>query len=190
MAKHPAIFLDRDGTIIEDRGFLREPADVILYPSSIRALRELQEHFLLFIITNQSGISTGNLTNMEVVSINRFLLNILKAEGVIIYDVFYCPHSKADNCNCRKPQPYYILKAAVDYNLDLDNSFILGDHPSDVFCGINAGITPVYLRSGHGEKHIGELPSGIKVCENILAASSFIIKLKTKRERQVLKFRF
>jgi len=188
MAKHPAIFFDRDGTINEDKGYLKDPADLILYPSSIRALKELQEHFLLFIITNQSGISTGNLTHMEVAGINKYLVNILKDENVIIYDVFYCPHTKEDNCNCRKPQPYYILKAAMEYNLDLDNSFILGDHPSDVICGINAGITPVYLLSGHGEKHINELPSGIKICENILAASSFMIKLKTKRERQMIKY--
>jgi len=184
MAKHPAIFLDRDGTIIEDKGYLRDPADLILFPTSIRALKELQEHFLLFIITNQSGISTGNLTHMEVGRINKSLLNILKDENVIIYDVFYCPHTKEDNCNCHKPHPYYILKSAREYNLDLDNSFILGDHPSDVLCGINAGITPVYLLSGHGEKHINELPSGIKICENILAASSFIIKLKKMRDHK------
>jgi histidinol-phosphate phosphatase family protein len=188
MAKHPAIFLDRDGTIIEDKGYLSDPADLILYPSSIRALKELQKYFLLFIITNQSGISTGNQTHMEVVRINKYLINILKDENVIIYDVFYCPHTKEDNCNCRKPQPYFVLKAAMEYNLDLDNSFILGDHPTDVLCGINAGITPVYLLSGHGEKHIGEVPYGVKVCENILAASSLIIKLKTKRERQMLKY--
>ena len=188
MAKHPAIFLDRDGTIIEDKGYLSDPADMILYPSSIRALKELQKYFLLFIITNQSGISTGNQTHMEVVRINKSLINILKDENVIIYDVFYCPHTKEDNCNCRKPQPYFVLKAAMEYNLDLDNSFILGDHPTDVLCGINAGITPVYLLSGHGEKHIGDVPSGVKVCENILAASSFIIKLKIKRMRQMIKY--
>lgn len=188
MAKHPAIFLDRDGTIIEDKGYLRDPSDIVLFPSSIRALKELQEHFLLFIITNQSGISNGNLTHQEVIRINKTLLNILKDENVIIYDDYYCPHTKEDNCNCRKPQPYFVLKAAMDYNLDLDNSFILGDHPTDVLCGINAGITPVYLRSGHGEKHIGDVPSGVKVCENILAASSFIIKLKTKRNRQIIKY--
>ena len=74
----------------------------------------------------------------------------------------------------------------MEYNLDLDNSFILGDHPTDIVCGINAGITPVYLLSGHGEKHIGEVPPGVKVCENILATSSFIIKLKTKRERKMI----
>jgi histidinol-phosphate phosphatase family protein len=190
MAKHPAIFLDRDGTIIEDRGHLRNPADLVLYPSSIRALKELQEYFLLFIITNQSGISTGNLTHSEVVQVNKSLLNILKDKNVIIYDVFYCPHAKEDNCSCRKPQPYFILKAAMEYNLDLDKSFIMGDHPTDVICGINAGITPVYLRSGHGEKHIAEVPSGVKVCQNILAASSFIIKLKTKRDRQMVKSQF
>ncbi len=67
MAKHPAIFLDRDGTIIEDKGYLKDPTDIILFPSSIMALKELPEHFLLFIITNQSGISNGNLTHQAMV---------------------------------------------------------------------------------------------------------------------------
>lgn len=190
MARHPAIFFDRDSTIIEDKGYLRDPTDINLFPSSIRALKELQDHFLIFIITNQSGISHGNLIHQEVVLINKSLFNILKDENVIIYDVYYCPHTKEDNCNCRKPQPYFVLKAAMEYNLDLDNSFILGDQPTDVLCGINSGITLVYLRSGHGERYIQDVPYGVKVWQNILAASAFIIKLKNKRKRQMIKHLF
>ena len=188
MAKHPALFLDRDGTIIEDIGYLRDPEKLIIYPNSFKALKRLQEYFLLFIITNQSGISTGNLTHKDVVSINKSLIRILRSKNIFIYDVYYCPHAKEDNCKCRKPNPYFILKAALDYNLDLENSFFIGDHPSDVLCAINAGITPVYLLSGHGEKHVADVPSGVKICQDILAASGFMIKLKARRTRQEIKY--
>jgi histidinol-phosphate phosphatase family protein len=175
---HPAVFLDRDGTIIEDRGYINDPLEMVFYPDSFKALSLLQEFFLLFIITNQSGISKGLITENEVKEINNYLIESLKARGIVIYDVFYCPHKTEDNCSCKKPSPYFIHKAAKMYNLNLDESFIIGDHPSDVLCGINAGVMPVYLLTGHGMKHRDELPGGIIICDNILEATRLIITKK------------
>lgn len=177
---HPAVFLDRDGTIIEDRGYIKDPLDMVFYPESFRALKLLQEYFLLFIITNQSGISKGLITEKEVREINDYLIESLKARGIIIYDVFFCPHKTEDNCACKKPKPYFINKAAKLYNLNLSESFIIGDHPSDALCGINAGITPLYLLTGHGAKHRDELAEGIIVCDNILEAAKSIIEQKDR----------
>ena len=174
MAKHPAIFLDRDGTIVEDRGYIKDPSDIIFYPESFSALDILKKDFLLFIITNQSGIARGLTTESEVRRVNDHVVETLKQKGIVIRDIFSCPHITEDNCKCKKPNPFFINNAAETYNLDLPNSFILGDHPSDVLCGLNAGVHPVYLLTGHGSKHRHELTEEVKICNNILEAAYFI----------------
>jgi len=181
MAKHPAIFLDRDGTIVEDRGYIKDPLDMVFYPESFKALSILQEHFLLFIITNQSGISKRLITESEVKEVNKYLIETLKARDIVIFDIFYCPHKSEDNCNCKKPNPYFINKAAELYNLNLASSYIIGDHPSDVKCGLNAGVQPIYLLTGHGRKHKDELTHDVKICENILDAATYVIIIKNHR---------
>lgn len=181
MAKHPAIFLDRDGTIIEDLGYIKNPSDVVFYQTSFKALSILQKHFLLFIITNQSGISKGLITDKEVKKVNEYLLESLKARGITIYDIFLCPHTSEENCTCKKPNPYLINKASELYNVDLKCSYIIGDHPSDIECGINAGVEPIYLLSGHGRKHLREITGNVKICENILTAANYIINTITSK---------
>lgn len=175
MAKHPAIFLDRDGTIIEDNGYINKTSDVFFYPQAFKALEILQKQFLLFIITNQSGISKGLISEWEVQGVNKYITETLKSKGIAIFDTFSCPHKNEDNCICKKPKPYFIKKAAQMYNVDLTRSFIIGDHPSDVECGINAGVTPIYLLSGHGKKHKDELLFDSKICKNLYYASKYII---------------
>lgn len=174
MAKHPAIFLDRDGTIIEDTGYIKHASEVKFYPFTFKALDLLQEHFLLFIITNQAGIAKGLITDKEVEEVNNHILNTLKKQGVAIYDVFCYPHKSEDNCICKKPKTYFIETARQLYNIDLSKSYIIGDHPSDVQCGINAGITPVYLLTGHGNKHKNEIDKDTIIFGNILKATKYI----------------
>ena len=101
-----AIFLDRDGTLIEDRGFLRKPSEVHLIPDVIESLRLLADRYLLFIVTNQTGVGEGALTMREVDTVNRHLLVIFATQGVDIAGVFVCPHTRAENCVCIKPKPY------------------------------------------------------------------------------------
>lgn len=175
MAKHPAIFLDRDGTIIEDNGYINKASDVIFYPHIFKALELLQRHFLLFVITNQSGISKGLISESDVQGVNKYITDTLKTKGIEIFDTYYCPHKNEDNCNCKKPKPYFIEIATQLYNVDLARSFIIGDHPSDVECGINAGVTPIYLLSGHGKKHKNEFLFNSKICKNLSSASKFIM---------------
>jgi len=177
MAKHPAIFLDRDGTIIEDMGDIKQASEVQFYPFTFKALDLLQEHFLLFIITNQSGIAKGIVTVKEVEEVNNHILNTLKKQGIAIYDSFCCPHKSEDNCECKKPKTYFIEKARQLYNIDLNQSFNIGDHPSDVQCGINAGITPIYVLTGHGEKHKNKIKKETIVCNNIMEAAKYLTSI-------------
>jgi D-glycero-D-manno-heptose 1,7-bisphosphate phosphatase len=178
MGRHPAIFLDRDGTLIEDVGYIKQSSEVKFYSFVMEALMLLQEYFLLFIITNQSGIAKGITTEEEVIDVNTYILRTLKEKGIFIHDIFYCPHKTEDNCNCKKPKPYFIYKAYQLYNIDLKRSFIIGDHPSDIQCGSNAGITPVYLLTGHGIRHKSEVKDDTIIFDNILKASEFIISSK------------
>lgn len=174
MAKHPAVFLDRDGTLIEDNGFINNCSDVVLFPNTFEALELLQEYFLLFIITNQSGIEKGIITEKEVADVNNYISKTLKEQGIAIYDVFCCPHKSEDNCSCKKPKTYFIEKASQLYPIDLSKSYIIGDHPSDILCGINADITPIYLLTGHGNKHKSEIDKETIICGNILEAAKYI----------------
>ncbi len=173
--KPPAIFLDRDGTLIEDNGYLHYPSEVQFFPFTFEALRSLQNHFSLFIVTNQSGISKGITSETEVKAVNRHIIETLQSEGITILELYYCPHATEDRCICKKPQPYFLQLAAQRYRIDLAKSYIIGDHPSDVECGMNAGVTPIYLLSGHGRKHKDELITNPKLFNNLSDASQFII---------------
>lgn len=175
-----AVFLDRDGTIIKDVGYINNPQDVEFFEESFSALLKLQKRFILFIITSQSGISKGFTTETEVKLVNEYVVETLKSKGVYIEYVYCCPHSNEDNCICKKPKPYFIHQAEKQYQLDLNNSYIIGDHPSDSECGINAGITPIYLLTGHGEKHRHELNNDVMICKNILEAANIINKKNFK----------
>ena len=107
MAKHPAIFLDRDGTIIKDTGYIKNPLDMIFFSESFKALRLMQDYYLLLIITNQSGIAKGFITEDEVKEVNNYLVDSFNSRKIMINDIFYCPHKREDNCTCEN-----ILEAA------------------------------------------------------------------------------
>ncbi len=171
----PAIFLDRDGTIIKEAGNIRDTSLIEFFPFTFSALKELQKHFLLFIITNQSGVSKGLISLREVVMVNRYITDFLSASDITVVKTFCCTHKAEDRCRCRKPSPFFIHHAAARYNIDLGQSYIIGDHPSDAECGINAGVTPLYLLSGHGEKHRRELRHDVVVCSDLKAASELIL---------------
>lgn len=175
MIKNRAVFLDRDGTIIDDRGYLKHPDEVYIFPQSKESLRLLQKYFLLIIITNQSGIGKGVTTEAEVEAVNRFLIAELKNEGIEIDAIYVCPHKKEDNCDCYKPKPHFIFEAEKRFSIDLSASFMIGDHPSDVYCGINAGVTPLYVLSGHGNKHVSELNCEVGIFDGIAEASDYIL---------------
>ena len=181
MEKKEAIILDRDGTLIEDPGYAFKIEDFHLISGVIEGLKILQKHFLLFIVTNQAGIGKGYYTEQEFHVFNNHLINMLEENQIWIERTFYCPHVKEDNCECKKPKLKFIREIEEGWNVDLNNSWVIGDHPSDVLFGINAGLKTVYLTSGHGKKHFHELDTeGIKptmIESNFLNTAKKIIKL-------------
>jgi len=175
----PAVFLDRDGTLIEDRGHLRDPDDVVFYPDTAEALRRLQKEFRLFIVTNQSGIGKGLITAAEAGRVNGYVVERLQQEGVRIEQVYCCPHRREDLCACIKPNPLFLNQAAKDYHLDLSRSFTVGDHPHDVQLAGPAGAAGLYVLTGHGSRHRTELPAGTTVVPGIREAADWILASRT-----------
>jgi D-glycero-D-manno-heptose 1,7-bisphosphate phosphatase len=174
MKKQPAIFLDRDGTLIEDVGYIKLPSQINFFGNVYQALSLLQKNFMLIIITNQSGIGKGDLTTDEVEKVNTAITERFAAEDIIIKKTYVCPHTKEDNCKCRKPNPYFLYQASEEFNIVLNNSFFIGDHPEDIYCAQQAGVTGIYLLTGHGVRHYHELTQKTVIKANILEAAKYI----------------
>lgn len=154
---HPAVFLDRDGLLIEDRGFLGDISEVCFYDFTFESLKKLQNHFELFIVTNQSGIGKGITTAEQVKAVNDYVLKILTDNGIIIRELFVCPHDFGENCECRKPSPYFAYIARDKYAIDLAASYMIGDHKSDAEFARNFGGHGIFVLTGHGFSHRDEI---------------------------------
>ncbi|HSP86817.1 MAG TPA: HAD family hydrolase [Ignavibacteriaceae bacterium] len=179
-----AVFLDRDGTLNEDPGYLGDPEKVKLFPETGEALSILKNklNFKLIVISNQSGIARGLITKENVIAVNNKLNDLLSVNNVMIDAFYYCPYhpefSSEEDCSCRKPSPQMILKAADDFKIDLTKSFFIGDAVSDIECGINAGVRTILVKTGYGYESFYTLQKQNKiptfVANNILEAAIFI----------------
>jgi D-glycero-D-manno-heptose 1,7-bisphosphate phosphatase len=129
----------------------------------------------LFIITNQSGVAKGLVTIQDVACVNAYILSVFANAGIHIVDVYVCPHDRTENCPCIKPNPFFLKKAEIEYGIELKSSFVIGDHPSDVYLAKNAGAKGIYLLSGHGKKHLEEIDEKTVVANDIGEATSIII---------------
>lgn len=158
MIKHRAVFLDRDGTICEEVGYLNSVQQMRLIPRSAAAIRRLNEQgFKVVVITNQSGVARGIIQEQDLADIHEEMLRQLKKEGAFLDGIYYCPHHPIEGnppylqqCTCRKPATGLLEKAALDLNLDFSLSYMVGDHFSDVECGKRIGANTVLLLTGHG----------------------------------------
>lgn len=137
-----ALFLDRDGTLIPDVGYPRDPNLVSLLPDAARVLREASGlGYVLVVVSNQSGVARGLIAPDEARAVQARVEELFAAEGVFFARSAFCFHGPDDACGCRKPAPGMLLDAARDLGLDLGSSVMIGDKPSDVGAGIAAGCT-------------------------------------------------
>ena len=139
MTARRALFIDRDGTLITDVGYPRDPALVEPIAGAIDALRELQASFVPVIISNQSGIARGLITCAEARAVHERVVELFARAGVGFAGAYYCPHAPDAGCACRKPAPGLLLDAARELGLDLARSVMIGDRPSDLAAGRAAG---------------------------------------------------
>ena len=146
-ALSPAIFIDRDGTIMEDTDYCSHPKDVRIFPGVPEALRLLKSRgYKLIIITNQSGIGRGLFTLDQYRAVESEVLRQL-GDG-LVDATYYCPDAPGQHSKCRKPAPGMVLEAARDYHIDLSRSFLIGDKEVDVECAHNAGVRAIRVRTG------------------------------------------
>lgn len=148
-----AVFLDRDGVLIENRSdYVRDWSQVTMLPKVINALSGFhREGFKIIVVTNQSAIGRGLMTFQTAQEINHLLVNTIKENGGWVDGVYMCPHKPQDLCNCRKPQPGLLLQAAQEFSLDLRSSWMVGDAWSDLFAGQSAGVQgTIMVRTGRG----------------------------------------
>ena len=148
--KNKAVFLDRDGTINTDSGYVYQIEDIEIIGGVIEALKIFQnEGYLLIVVTNQSGVSRGYYKEEDVDNFNNALKDILAESGVDIKQFYVCPHSLEDKCICRKPLPYLLYRAMEDHNIDPNLSFMFGDKTTDVVFGENACIRSFLITKEH-----------------------------------------
>jgi D,D-heptose 1,7-bisphosphate phosphatase len=181
-----AVFLDRDGTINEDPGYLGEPSNVKLFRGAAKALANLKSilNCKLIVISNQSGIARGLITKQMVESVNSKINDLLSEEHTSIDAFYYCPfhpdYNSEEECECRKPSPKLVFDAAKDHHIELSKSYFVGDTSADVMCGFNAGLKTILVKTGYGTESISILQKQNKiptfVAENLEQACRFIIE--------------
>ena len=180
-----AVFLDRDGTLNYDPGYLGNPADLKLFSDTGDVLAALKNthNFKLIVISNQSGVARGLITEEDVVSVNEELNRRLLEFNVQIDAFYYCPFhpnfNSEKDCICRKPSPKMILDSAKDFNIDLSKSYFIGDSVSDIKAGISADLKTILVKTGYGVESISILQNENYlpnfVAENLTEACKFII---------------
>lgn len=183
-----AVFLDRDGTINEDVGYPNQFSQINIYPDSFEAVRKInQAGFLAVIVTNQSGIGRGFITEGELQVIHQKIESAFSKHKARLDGIYSCPHyplSSAPlyrkNCSCRKPNPGLALQAASELNIDLESSYMIGDKVEDMLFGWNIKASSILVLTGFGQKSLSELKKrGTQpafVAKNLLEAVNWILR--------------
>jgi D-glycero-D-manno-heptose 1,7-bisphosphate phosphatase len=178
---HRAVFLDRDGTIVEDPGFLHEPGKVKLIPGAADAIRRLNEHgFLVITVSNQSGIARGRYTVADYTAVQRRLAELLQAHGAHLDGSYFCPHHPklTGPCECRKPGVKLFREAEQALGIDQARSWWVGDRLSDVQPARELGGHGILVLTGDGNLHQGHArATGVPVVADLASAADEMLRL-------------
>ena len=155
--KKPAVFLDRDGVLSEEKSYVCALQDLTVFPYTKECVEKIKEKgYLAIVITNQSGVARGLFWEKVLQEMNSYLIKEIGVDAV-----YYCPHHPQGKiekyrkeCNCRKPRTGMIEQACKDFSIDMERSYIVGDRASDILLGQNAGITTVLVESGYGTERL------------------------------------
>jgi D-glycero-D-manno-heptose 1,7-bisphosphate phosphatase len=182
-----AVFLDRDGTIIEEAGYPDRLDRILFFPFTIDAVRTLNAGgFAVVVVTNQSGIARGIVPEPFVAEAHDYIADRVRAGGARIDAFYYCRHhpdaihpALRGPCDCRKPQPGLLRRAAADLDLDLTRSFIVGDRWQDIGAGQADGVRGALVRTGVGrdqEQQAGARPTAAVIVDDLAAAAAWILQ--------------
>jgi D-glycero-D-manno-heptose 1,7-bisphosphate phosphatase len=178
----PAVFLDRDGTINEQMGYINHLSRFRLLPQAVESIRRLNDAGLkVAVVTNQSGVARGYFPLTLVDEVHAYLKNLLDAAGAHLDGIYVCPHHPAEGCACRKPRPTLIERAAQDLDLDLTRSYAVGDRYNDIQTAANAGVKGILVLTGYGRGEYEYLQSAqtvqpVHVAADLAAAVHWLLK--------------
>ncbi len=194
--KRRAIFMDRDGTISEEVGYVNHLSRYKVMPDSLEAIRLVNRAGLLAIVTtNQSGVARGYFSESLIHDVHARLRSLVQNAGACLDAIYYCPHHPQEGappyraeCECRKPRPGMILKAAVEHDIDLAGSYVVGDSTIDMEAGAAAGVPGVLVLTGYGRGLVEHQAERFKVrpvhtTENLLAAVRWILARDSEEGR-------
>ena len=189
-----AVFMDRDGTIIDELGYLKDPNDLNIIPGAVDAIRLINRAQLkAVIVTNQSGVARGYFSEETLEKIHKRLKERLMKEGAYIDAIYYCPHHPNEGhpkyrktCNCRKPYPGMLDMAAKDLTVDLERSYVIGDKIIDMSLAHRVGAKGLLVLTGYGKDEVKLIDNGLKerphcIAEDILEAVNWILSDLGKR---------
>ena len=175
-----AVFLDRDGTLIEDKDYLYRPDQVVIFPGAGSALRRLRgAGFKLFLVTNQSGVGRGYFTLADVDRVHEHLRHALGLEGVEFEKIYLAPEAPEEPSRGRKPSPQFLFDARAEFGLALEESYMVGDKLIDLECGWNAGVKrSLLVRTGYGTRveQQTELDGRAAVVDDLVGAAGWILQ--------------
>jgi D-glycero-D-manno-heptose 1,7-bisphosphate phosphatase len=182
-----AVFLDRDGTLIEESGYLDRLERLVFFPFSVDAVRVLNRAgFAVVVVTNQAGIARGIVRESFVAEAHRHIADRLEAGGAKIDGFYYCPHYPDGvvekyriTCDCRKPEPGLLRRAASDMDLDLERSFVVGDRWHDLAAGRAVGARGVLVRTGVGRSDEAKPDASVvpdAIVDNLMEAAAWILQ--------------
>ena len=191
-----AIFLDRDGTINEEKGYLNDPDGLNLLPGAGEAIKKVNDHQIkVVVITNQSGVARGYFSEDQVEMIHQKLRELLKEKCAFLDGIYYCPHHPevchteyGIKCNCRKPAPGMLETASEELGIDLACSYVIGDKIIDVELAYRVGAKGILVLTGYGKEEVEALNSGSKrrpdyVARDILDAVNWVLRDLQENEK-------
>ncbi|MFO7893011.1 MAG: HAD family hydrolase [Longimicrobiales bacterium] len=174
----PAVFVDRDGTVIRETEYLADPAAVELLPGAVDGLRSFREAgYPIVVVTNQSGIARGFYGEAEYRAVEAEVERQLAEAGVNVLAAYHCPHHPdiTGSCRCRKPAAGMFETAAAEHDLALADSIYIGDRLRDIEPGVAAGGTGVLVRTGYGQRESEGAPPGVRVVDDLAAAARAVL---------------
>lgn len=174
-----AVFLDRDGTINVDTGYVHTVEEFEFLPQAIEAIKLLNDNgFLVIVVTNQAGVARGYYTEADVIELHQFINRELQKQGAYIDAFYICPHHPTEgigeyrkSCECRKPGSQMVVDAGKDFNVDLHASWIIGDKISDIFAGAQVGCTGILITNQRDER----IDVDYLVCSSLFEGVNIII---------------
>ena len=175
-----AVFLDRDGTINVEKNYLYRVEDWEWIPGALEAIRGFNHMgYLVIVVTNQAGVARGYYTREDVEHLHKFVMASARKEGAFIHGIYYCPHhfryGAIRDCGCRKPKSGLFLQAVKDFNISLEESYMIGDKLSDMQAAVPIGIKPILVLTGYGQSELAKArEKNFEVAGNLYEAYKMI----------------